>query len=228
MVDPVSSPPEASAHPAGRHPAGVLLAVQLLGILVYPFMEGSAEGRAAFEAFGILVLGLVVWLVSSSQAPTWVTVVLAVSAASLSVWDAVTTAGAPELASALVHAVLYFWATFSLLVYMLGDRHVTLDDLFAVGATFTLVAWAFAYLYMAVQLVWPGSFTAAVSPGDPRSWMEVLFLSVTTLTSTGLSDIAPIRPHARAVVMVEQIAGLLYIALVMARVVGLTLGRRDV
>ena len=37
--------------------------------------------------------------------------------------------------------------------------------------------------------------------------MELLFLSFTTLTSTGLSDVVPIKPFARALVMIEQLAG---------------------
>lgn len=60
------------------------------------------------------------------------------------------------------------------------------------GATFTLVAWAFAYTYLVCQAIDPGSFTAAVHPHAPRTWVELLFLSFTTLTSTGLSDIAPV------------------------------------
>jgi hypothetical protein len=102
---------------------------------------------------------------------------------------------------------------------------VTTDELFATGATFTVVAWAFAYLYVAIQVIWPGSFTAAVEPDAPRSWIELLFLSFSNLTSTGLSDVLPVQPHARSVVMIEQVAGLGYIALVVARLVGLTLWR---
>ena len=87
------------------------------------------------------------------------------------------------------------------------------------------MAWGFAYVFMATQIVWPGSFIAAVDPDHPRTWFELLFLSFTTLTSTGLSDIQPVRPHARSLVMIEQVAGLMYVALVVARLVGLTLAR---
>ena len=82
---------------------------------------------------------------------------------------------------------------------------ITRDELYAVGATFTLVAWAFAYTYTVVQAIEPGSFTAAVDPEEQRTWMELLFLSFTTLTSTGLSDVVPIKPFARAVCMIEQL-----------------------
>jgi hypothetical protein len=95
-----------------------------------------------------------------------------------------------------------------------------------VGATFTLVAWAFAYTYTVCQAIEPGSFTANDPAGD-RSWMELLFLSFTTLTSTGLSDVVPIRPFARGVVMLEQLAGLAYVAMLVTRLVGmLNLGVR--
>jgi hypothetical protein len=114
------------------------------------------------------------------------------------------------------------------MVYMLSDREVTTDELYAVGATFTLVAWGFAYLYMIIQIVQPGCFTAAVNPGEPRSWTELLFLSFTTLTSTGLSDVVPITGHARAVSMIEQLAGVGYVALFVSRLVGLTISRQIV
>ena len=50
----------------------------------------------------------------------------------------------------------------------------------------------------------------------------MLFLSFTTLTSVGLSDITPMLPHARSVVIIEQVAGVMYVALVVSRLVGLT------
>jgi hypothetical protein len=57
--------------------------------------------------------------------------------------------------------------------------------------------------------------------------MELLFLSFTTLSSTGLSDVVPVQPFARAVVMIEQLAGVAYIAMIVSRLVGLTVMRRS-
>ena len=99
---------------------------------------------------------------------------------------------------------------------------------YAVGATFTLVAWAFAYVFQLLQAVQPGSFIAAVNPDQPRTWMELLFLSFTNLSSTGLSDVVPITPHARSVVMVQQLAGVGYVALFVSRLIGLTITRQQV
>ena len=104
---------------------------------------------------------------------------------------------------------------------MLEDHVITRDELFAVGATFTLVAWAFAYTFTVYQAVEPHSFTAAVNASQDRTWIELLFLSFTTLSSTGLGDVIPITPFARGLVMLEQVAGVAYIAMVVSRLVGL-------
>ena len=56
--------------------------------------------------------------------------------------------------------------------------------------------------------------------------MELLFLSFTTLSSTGLSDVVPVQAFARGVVMIEQLAGVAYIAVVVSRLVALTIPRR--
>jgi hypothetical protein len=121
--------------------------------------------------------------------------------------------------------VLYLYAAAALIAYMLADHEITRDELFAVGATFTLVAWAFAHCYIVVQAIEPQSFTAAVHPEAERTWTEVLFLSFTTLTSTGLGDVIPVKPFARGLVMVEQLAGLAYVAVLVSRLVALTVRR---
>jgi hypothetical protein len=206
---------------ARRQPSAVLLAAQLAGVLLYPAMEGSDVGRSLFSVFGIAILGLVVLAVRSTPALTWVGVVLGVPATILLLIQAVTRDDSLLPYSAALEAVLYFYAAYALIAYILADHEITRDELYAVGATFTLVAWAFAYSFTVYQAIEPGSFTAAVHPNEDRSWVELLFLSFTTLSSTGLSDVVPIKPFARSLVMIEQLAGVAYIAMVVSRVVGL-------
>jgi len=210
-----------------RHPSAVLLVVQLCGVLLYPYTDDTTWGRYVFEVFGALVLGLAVWSVRDTPTPTWVALILGVAASALSVADATSPNPTLALVSAGLHAVFYFWAAGNLMSYMLADSDVTRDELFAVGATFTLLAWAFAYVYTVVQTLQPGSFIAAVHPEAQRTWMELLFLSFTNLSSTGLSDIVPITPVSRSVVMIQQLAGLGYVALFVSRLVGLTLARQQ-
>jgi len=206
---------------ARREPSAVLLAAQLAGLLVYPFVEEGDVGRSLFSIFGIAILGLVVLAVRSSPGLTWVGITLGVPATVLLLIQAATGDDALLPYSSAFEAVLYFYAAGALIAYMLADHEITRDELFAVGATFTLVAWAFAYTFTVYQAIEPGSFTAAVDPSGDRSWMELLFLSFTTLSSTGLSDVVPIKAFGRSLVMLEQLAGVAYIAMVVSRLVGL-------
>jgi hypothetical protein len=211
---------------ARKEPSAILFGAQLIAVLLYPFMASSGAGRALFSVLGIGFLGLVLLAVRSSPGITGIGIALAAPASVLLVIQAVTDDDTLLPYSSALEAVLYFYAAGALIAYMLADHIITRDELFAVGATFTLVAWAFAYLFTVVQAIDPGSFTAAVQPQDPRTWMELLFLSFTTLSSTGLSDVVPVRPFARSVVMLEQLAGLGYVAMVVSRLVGLLVMRR--
>jgi hypothetical protein len=211
---------------ARDHPSGVLLGVQLTGILVYPFLGEQPLGRTVFGLFGLVVLALAVAAVRMTPSLTWVAGLLGLPVVVLTVVEGF----APDsdgvvLASSAFHAAFYFFTGWALIRYMFEDDVATRDEVLATGATFTVLAWAFAYLFAGVQVIWPGSFTAAVDADEARSWVDLLFLSVTTLSSTGLSDIVPITPHGRSVVMIEQIAGMLYLALVVARVTALTINR---
>jgi len=209
-----------------REPSAILLIAQLGGVLLYPFMESSDVGRALFSVFGIAILALVVLAVRSTPAANWFGLALGVPATVLLLIQAVTGDDALLPYSSALEAILYFYAAGALISYMLADHVITRDELFAVGATFTLVAWAFAYSYTVCQAIEPRSFIAAIDPNGDRSWMELLFLSFTTLSSTGLSDVTPVKPFARSLVMIEQLAGLAYVAMVVSRLVGLMVMRR--
>jgi Ion channel len=215
--------------PVVKHPCAVLLLIQLAGIVIYPFLGDQPLGRALFSILALVVLVLAVMAVRMTPAMNWVSGLLGLPVVVLTIWEAVSPgAESVVLWSAVFHAAFYFYTGYALLRYMFADHVVTTDELYATGATFTVVAWGFAYVYLAIDIVRPESFSVVGNPLDTKAWFEMLFLSVTTMTSTGLSDIYPIRPHARSAVMIEQISGMLYLALVVARMIALTVSRTGV
>jgi hypothetical protein len=212
---------------AREHPSALLLASQLLAVLIYPFLSDTWGGRALLGVVSMVVVGLALWTVRRTPALNVVALGLGLPALVFTVLDAAfPDSDAIGLTSALLHAPFYFYVSFAMIRYLFHDDHVTSDELFATAAAFTVVAWGFAYVFTAVQIVWPGSFATPGESSDPRGWFEMLYLSFTTLTSVGLSDVTPTLAHARSVVMLEQFAGVMYVALVVARLVGLTI-RRD-
>jgi hypothetical protein len=58
-------------------------------------------------------------------------------------------------------------------------------------------------------------------------WPQFIYFSLVTLTTSGYGDILPVSGWARALANVEQVIGVLYIAVLMARLVGLSEERKD-
>lgn len=211
---------------AGHHPSAFLLAAQLLSLVLYAVFDGSSSGRALLAAFGVLVLALVVWVIKRSPTTLWFAWVLVAPAFVLSLLSVLFINPTLLIASSLLEAVLYFYAAGSLVAYMMKDYRVTTDELFAAGATFTLLAWGFAFAYLAFQTLFPGSFVSSVPSVQPLTFLEFLSLSFTNLSATGLGDILPVTPPARVLVMLEQFAGVGYIAVVVSRLVGMTIAQQ--
>lgn len=195
--------------------------------MLYPAVDGIHRGRALVGAIGVLVLVLAVWVVNRSPAANWIAWALAVPAFVLSVSSALSVEPTLLVWASLTEAALYFYAAGSLIAYMMGDHRVTVDEMFAAGATFTLIAWGFAYVFLVCQAWYPGSFAGTAGAGETRTFLELLFLSFTNLSATGLSDLLPQSSQARVLVMLEQFAGVGYIAVVVSRLIGLTIARQD-
>ncbi len=210
-----------------HHPSAFLLGAQLLSLALYAAFDGVHSGRALLGAFSVIVLALAVWVVSRSPAINWIAWMLATPAFLLSLLSVLFVDPHLQVLSSLLEAALYFYTAGSLIAYMMGDHRVTTDELFAAGATFTLIAWGFAYVYLVCQTWYPGSFAGATRPGEPRTFIELLFLSFTNLSAAGLGDVLPITSLSRVLVMLEQFAGVAYIAVVVSRLIGLTIVRQD-
>jgi hypothetical protein len=211
---------------AVKHPSAVLLSVQLVSVLLFPLMEDTSAERSVFRILGLAVLAAALYVVKRGPWLTGFAVSLALPVVVLSFWQAYDFDPRRVVVVAALQAVFYFYATGSLIAYMLEDEFASRDELIAAGATFTLLAWAYANVFLVCQAILPGSFAAAGAE-HPRTWMELLFLSFTTLSGVGLSDIVPLLPMSRALVMTEEFSGVMYIAVVVSRLIGLSVAARQ-
>jgi membrane-bound ClpP family serine protease len=159
-----------ATHLLRDHPSAVLLAVQLFAVLAYPFFDDSPVGRGVLGVVGTAVVLIALWAVRRTPALSWVAVLLGGPAMVFTVLEAISpSTDAFVLASAVLHAPFYFYVSYGMIRYLFHDDRVTRDELYATGAAFTVVAWGFAYLYVAAQVIWPGSFTGVSVASDPGS-----------------------------------------------------------
>lgn len=89
------------------------------------------------------------------------------------------------------------------------------------------IAWAFAYALLEIH--WPGSFTLDETNPEgisPNLISEMFYFSTTTLTTLGYGDIVPVSQPARTLAVMEAMTGQVYIAVVIAYLVGQNISER--
>ena len=167
------------------------------GCCCIPSWRGRV-GRALFSLFGIVVLGARGAGGARQPGLTWVSVMLGIPAAVLLVIQAVTDDAALQPYSAALEAVLYFYAAYALIRYMLADHKITRDELYRGRGDVHARG-----LGRSRTCSWSGrrSSPAASSRRSTRrrsgpGW-SCCSCRFTTLSSTGLSDVVPIEAFAR-------------------------------
>ena len=105
---------------------------------------------------------------------------------------------------------------------------MTLDELFAAASLYVLMAFAFSFVLAAVEQLSPGSFyiNPANNPDGVVGWWDLVYFSFTCLTSVGFGEITPVSDFARSVVMIEQMSGVLFLAIVISRLISMHSSRR--
>jgi hypothetical protein len=121
-------------------------------------------------------------------------------------------------------------AVFSLLIGMVFVKvfekgPVSFHRLVGAVAGYMLIGNLWADLYQFLYIHFPGSIQLAAS--DSVSVIKpatFLYFSYTTLTTTGFGDILPAVTLTRMLVIIEQLIGVFYPAILIGRLVSLTIG----
>jgi voltage-gated potassium channel Kch len=94
-----------------------------------------------------------------------------------------------------------------------------------------LIIEIFQRLHGLLEALWPGSYHTDGPPFSERSDMMLTvvfqYFSTITLTTVGFGDIVPVTPAARLATGLEAIVGQLYLAVVIATLVGRVAARRQ-
>jgi hypothetical protein len=217
------------ALPWWRQPSFVMLVLLLLSLVIYPFADYARAFRVMAQLVDIAVVLQVVHLVRSVG--YWIRLGWLLSVPLVALQLAALFPEAAWLETALLTLQVFFhgYAVIALLAYILADTDITLDELFAIGAVYVLLALFWASAYALLVHYWPDAiFINPTSNPDGRlSFGELVYFSMTTLTSVGYGEITPVMPAARALAMLQQVTGVLYVGILIARLTGLYRRPRD-
>ncbi len=202
-------------------PSAWLLLVQLLILVLSMFNNNHMTYQGFLWALGVLALLLIAKVIKQTPIYTILGTFFVIGAFIFSLLILLGYKSTPmQIIADTFQACAYFSAAYGLILYMFTDKYVTKDELFAVGSVFTLIAWAFAFLYNICQLLVPDSFQNANYAGQ-QTWFDLLFISFSLQSATGLSDLMPVSRPARALAMLQMFCGVMYLTLVVSRLVAL-------
>lgn len=105
--------------------------------------------------------------------------------------------------------------------FALQSRHIDRQHVFAALSAYLIAGHFFGMLYATMDRIWPGSFTIAGVASDPLELADAIYFSFVTMTTLGYGDIVPVASGVRGIVVVEAVVGQLYLAVLVARLVGL-------
>jgi len=196
-----------------------LFAALLILVTVVPFLEPTQRGRIAVNLANVFVVVAAVAAVGRTPLSFLIALLLAAPTAGFQLLG-LASGEAEHLALSWSFAAALYAVTIAyLLRYVLRRDVMTADKLWGAGAAFMMIGVLWAYLYGIVQHLYPGSFAIGGTVA-PLSLVDLLYFSFTVLTSTGFGDIAPATPEARAVCVLQQIVGILFVAILIARLAG--------
>jgi len=209
-----------------RVPRFVLLLVAIIAeLMVAPLFTGSIAGLDATR----IVTGLLLLAALSAVGVRPATLLLFVPAIALHLLGAYWGSTAIHLEETALRAVFFSYALGLIIWHVLHRPEVTIDTIAGAACAYMLLAVVWAHLYLIVEVLHPGSFIIparweAAPTADPAQ--ALLYFSFITLTTVGYGDITPGWAGAAGLVAAEAVVGQLYLAVTIARLVGLHISRR--
>ena len=200
----------------------LLIALALL-FVSFPFVEEVKGGDIIVSILLSLVLISAVLAVSNRRS-TLVVAVLLATPAIIGRWiDHFRPHLVPPAVFLIAGLVLVAFVVINLLRFVLLAPSVSIEVLCASISAYLLLGLAWTMAYWLVDQLTPGGAFSFNTNGGPRSMngFTGFYFSFITLSTVGYGDITPVSKIARWLAAMEAMTGLLYVAVLIARLVAL-------
>lgn len=210
-----------------EHNFSLLLLALLILLVAYPLAEQAAFSQAPTVRALIFSLLLVIgsWSLKGGGRYFFVGMSFAVLGIVLSIVAANTGGGAAHAVSLGALFGFFLVAFIYTMREVLLGKEVSANRLVGAVCIYLLlgVLWAFAYSFL--ELASPGSYAGI--PDSPQLGWESnwLYFSFVTMTTLGYGDVSPLTSLSMTAAYAEAMFGQLYLAILVARLVGLYIAR---
>ena len=202
---------------------GILLTCMVLQLMLAPVFAGSPLGLQGERMLGAATLVAALFAVKARAIVALLfvpTLLLQIAADYSTSAYALTVAVALRLVFMCFVLALVLWR-------VLHERHVTGDIVAGVACGYMIIGVIWGDLYVLIEYWRPASFevpTSFVGADDLRT--AFTYFSFITLTTVGYGAIHPMDARTGGLCVAEAIVGQLYLAIMIARMVGLQLSNR--
>lgn len=192
----------------------------LLLILVAPAFIDRPYGELILDGLSLVILLTSIFSIRENKKPLAFLVVIAFFILFLTLLKG-QFGGALEMAD-LVLTILFYNCIAGLIIHsILSEKEMTRDLIFGALCAYLLIGVSFAALYRVVEILHPGSFIYSIPiSSSVVAAHDLVYFSFTCLSTVGFGDIVPLSPQAKAVIILEEITGVFYLAVLVARLVG--------
>lgn len=211
--------PQTPQTAACTHRFSYLLAAELLLILGFPLLQHLEMGLYGF--LGIGVFGTALYAVFGEGKLTAIAFLLGIPAI---VGNLLASFGHTRVffIPGLVFGTLFLiFVTAVILKSVVAAAQVTMETLYGSIAGYVLLGLTWGGIFFLINSVRPVAFHSTVAPGAAISWPDFMFFSFVTLTTIGYGDIVPVSAIAKSIVILEAVTGIMYPAVMIARLVAL-------
>jgi hypothetical protein len=203
-----------------------LLVALVVLLLVSPFLDNTRSHEAYFVVLFALVMLSAVRIASNRRGHRIVGLVLGVPWLALSLWGLVWQHTDLTIGTNLLFIIFNTYVLGIVLGEVVSAVDIDFDILLGAASVYLLIGIIWAVSYTVIHQLEPGAFT--LIPMEARPFFhQFLYFSLTTLTTLGYGDISPLSPFAQIWATLEAIVGTLYIALLVARLVGMYQSQRS-
>lgn len=212
----------------------ILLSSLLLFSLISPFLTRLFPKAHLLDASQAVVLIAVVYTVIHKGAAFLAALALLILGLAGAIFDFILPGEEFLLVRILVYIAFFAVTTCSILRDVFSYQTITNDHINGALCAYLMAAMMWGTLYVAIELIWPGSFLAggnlintAASEGGLAQGAQVLFyFSFVTITTLGYGDITPINNPAASAAVLEAVLGQFYMVVLVARLVGVHVASR--
>lgn len=135
------------------------------------------------------------------------------------------------LISSISWLLFFSFVTWAELRSVLKQKSVTNETISMSISVYLLLGLSWGLLYVLIFLLQPQAFSFGASPAPTFAEQNVfpifMYFSMTTLSTIGFGDITPVSLQARYAAVAEGITGQLYLAILVARLVGMQMSRTE-